>query len=80
MTIEVILHILNSDPVLGELDKLPKPSDTMIKVMNPRLRDGRDIHYIQQGVVTVYWPIIQLSFIEVLPSEQEDQIFGFVRE
>jgi len=80
MAIEVILHINNSDPVLGEVDELPKSDDTMIKVMNPRFRDGRDIHYIQQGVVTVFWPVLQLSFIEILPSEKEDQIFGFVRE
>ncbi|MEN8172915.1 MAG: hypothetical protein ABFS03_08540 [Chloroflexota bacterium] len=80
MAIEVIVHIHNSDPILGEIDELPKSTDTMIKVKNPRFRDGREVHYISQGVDIVYWPINQLSFLEVVASEKEDQIFGFVRE
>lgn len=80
MAIEVILHIHNADPVLGEIDQMPEPGDTLLKVTNPRQRDGKDIHYLQNNVVTVFWPIQQLTFIEVLPSEEEEQIVGFVRE
>jgi hypothetical protein len=80
MAIEVILHIQNSDPVLGEIDEIPDPKDTILKVSNPRFRDGKDIHYLQTNVVTVLWPIQQLTFIEVLPSEEEESIVGFVRE
>jgi len=80
MAIEVILHIHNSDPVLGEIDELPDPKDTLLKVSNPRQRDGKDLHYLQLNVVTVFWPIQQLTFLEVLPSEEEEQIVGFVRE
>ena len=80
MAIDVILHIRNSDPVLCELDELPDPKDTILKVTNPRQRDGKDLHYLQNNVVTVIWPIQQLTFIEVLPSEEEERIVGFVRE
>jgi hypothetical protein len=80
MAIEVILHIHNADPILAEIDELPKPNDTLLKVMNPRLRDGKDIHYMQANVVTCFWPVHQLTFIEILPSEEEEQIVGFVRE
>lgn len=80
MAIEVILHIHNSDPVLGEIDDLPNPRDTVLKVTNPRQRDGKDLHYLQNNVVTVYWPIQQLTFIEILPGEDEERIIGFVRE
>lgn len=80
MAIEVLLHIPNADPVLAEVDELPGLQDTLIKVDNPRLRDGKDIHYLANNVVTVYWPVSQITFIEVLPSEEEDQVFGFVRE
>ena len=80
MAIEVILHIHNSDPVVGELDEMPDLRDTMIKVTNPRHRDGKDLQYIQDSVATVLWPIHELSFIEILPSDTEDQIVGFVRE
>jgi hypothetical protein len=80
MAIEVILHIQNSDPVLGEIDEIPDPKDTILKVSNPRFRDGKDIHYLQANVVTVLWPIQQLTFIEILPSGEEESIVGFVRE
>ena len=77
---EVLLHIKNSEPILGEMDELPNTRDTMIKVNNPRQRDGKDLHYIAQNVVTVYWPIETLSFLEILGGEEEDEVFGFVRE
>lgn len=80
MTFEVILHLQNADPVLGEIDELPEPQDTFLKVTNPRQRDGKDLHYLQDNVVTVLWPIQQLTFIEILPSQDEERIIGFVRE
>jgi len=80
MAIEVILHIHNQDPIVGEIDAIPKPEDQLIKVTNLRYRDGRDLHFLDHGVTTVIWPITQLSFIEILPSEEEEEIIGFVRE
>jgi hypothetical protein len=80
MAIEVLLHILNEEPILGEIDEFPNPTDTLIKVNNPRQRDGKDLHYLLSNVVTVYWPISRLSFLEILPSEEEEQVIGFVRE
>lgn len=76
----IILHIPNEDPIMGEVDELPKPADTVITVHNPRRRDGKDLHYLASDVVTVIWPINQVSFIEVLPSAGEEEIIGFVRE
>ena len=80
MAIEILLHIKNSEPILAEVDELPSQQDTMVKVNNPRMRDGKDLHFIAENVVTVYWPIDQISFIEILQSEADDQVIGFVRE
>ena len=80
MAIEILLHIHNAEPVLAEVNELPTAQDTMIKVNNPRMRDGKDIHYLATNVVTVYWPVSQVSFIEILQSEEEDRVIGFVRE
>ena len=80
MATEVLLHIINSEPILAEIDELPSNQDTLIKVNNPRLRDGKDLHYLASNVVTVYWPISQLSFIEILQGEEEEHVIGFVRE
>ena len=80
MATEVLLHIQNSEPILAEIEELPSSQDTLIKVSNPRLRDGKDLHYLATNVVTVYWPIAQISFIEILQSEEEERVIGFVRE
>jgi hypothetical protein len=76
----LILHILNADPVVGEVEQLPDPSDTMIVINNPRLRDGKDVPYLAENVVTVIWPVDKLNFIEVMAGKEEEEIIGFVRE
>ena len=80
MAYSVILHIAGESSVLGEIEELPKPTDTIITVSNPRLRDGKDIHYLEHNVVKVIWPIEKLTLIEILESEEEESLIGFVRE
>jgi hypothetical protein len=80
MSHSVILHIAGEPSILGEIDELPKPTDMLITVNNPRLRDGKDIHYLEQNVVKVIWPMNQITLIEILEGEQEENLIGFVRE
>jgi hypothetical protein len=76
----VLVHIQNEDPVLGEMDALPGAGDTLILVRNPRRRDGKDIHYLEANVSSVYWPINRINFIEIIPSAEEEEIISFIRE
>jgi hypothetical protein len=62
------------------VEELPKTTDTLVVVSNPRLRDGKDIHYLEHNVVKVIWPVDKLTLIEVLESEEEENLIGFVRE
>ena len=80
MAYSVILHVAGEASILGEIEELPKPTDTIITLTNPRLRDGKDIHYLEQNVVKVIWPLTKVSLIEVLESEEEENLIGFVRE
>jgi hypothetical protein len=80
MTHTLLIHLLNEDPMVGEVEELPAPGDVSIRVQNPRKRDGKDLSYIQNDVTTVFLPWTRISFIEVLPSGAEDEIIGFVRE
>jgi hypothetical protein len=80
MAFTLILHVMGEMPVAGEVDELPKPTDTLLVVSNPRLRDGKEIHYIDHSVVKVIWPIERITLIEVLESEDQEKIIGFVRE
>ena len=80
MAYSVILHMPGEPSIMGEIEELPKPSDTLITVSNPRLRDGKDIHYLEHNVVKVIWPVDKLTLIEILESEEEEHLIGFVRE
>jgi hypothetical protein len=80
MAYSIILHMPGEPSVLGEIEELPKPSDNLIIVSNPRLRDGKDIHYLEHNVVKVIWPIAKVTLIEILESEEEEHLIGFVRE
>jgi len=80
MTYSVVLHVSGEQSILGEVEELPKPSDNLITVSNPRLRDGKDIHYLEHNVVKVIWPVDKITLIEILESEDEEHLIGFVRE
>lgn len=81
MPISVILHISGEEPIAGEIEIMPEPGDTVLIVNNPRKRDGKDLPYISAAEVTsVIWPWNKINFLEILPSEEEEEIIGFVRE
>jgi hypothetical protein len=80
MAYSIILHVQGEDPVMGEVENLPAPTDVLIQIANPRRIDGKDLHYLAENVVNVWWPVHRLNFIEIMPTRDEDEIFGFVRE
>ncbi len=80
MTYTVLIHISNEDAVVGEIEEMPSASDLTITVKNPRKRDGKDLSFLQNDVTTVIWPWSRINFIELLPSDADEEIIGFVRE
>jgi len=80
MAYTVLLHLTSGVPVLGEIEELPKPTDTLITISNARQRDGKDLPYLEHSILKVIWPIERLTLIEVLESAEEEKIIGFVRE
>ncbi len=80
MATTVIVHISNEDPIVAEMDDLPATGDTNVTLHSPRRRDGKDVPYLSSDVVMMILPLSQISYIEVMPSEGEERIIGFVRE
>ena len=80
MSTSVIVHIRNAEPMLAEIEELPQPNDTLIKLSNPRQRDGKDLVFLEHNVVTVYWPWSEISFMEILPGEIAEEVVSFIRE
>lgn len=80
MPVTIVLHVQNEEAILGEVDEVPSLNDTMISLINPRRIDGKDLPYLAENVVKAIWPLNRINFFEILPSKEEEEIIGFVRE
>lgn len=80
MSLTVIVHINNEDPVLCELEKLPDPADQVVIANNPRMRDGKELYYLEDDVTTMLIPWHRVNFIQVLPIAAMEEVVTFVRE
>lgn len=80
MTTHIILHMMNEDPVVGEVDQLPEPTDQFVLVANPRLRDGKDLHYLEDEATAMMVPWHRINFVEVMPSADIEDVVSIVRE
>ena len=80
MPINLVLHVAGEEAVVGEVEEIPDPKDVTVKVSNPRRMDGKELHYLAEGVTVVLFPMSRINFIEVLPSREEEELIGFVRE
>jgi hypothetical protein len=76
----VIVHIANEDAIVCEIENLPDPKDQTILVHNLRRRDGKDVHYLDEDVTSVIFPMHRINFIQLVPSAEVSDIVGFVRE
>jgi hypothetical protein len=76
----VILHLSGEDPLLADMDQEPQPSDQFVKVTNLRKRDGKDVSYLTAGVQSVIYPWHRITFLEIMPSEEDrDSVIDFFR-
>ena len=76
----VLIHILGEESVVGEIESIPEPTDQVLIVSHLRMRDGRDVSYLLPETDTVVYPWIRIHCVEILPSEEEEEIISFIRE
>jgi hypothetical protein len=76
----VLIHVLNEEAVVGEMENMPDPADQVLIVKNVRYRDGRNVSYVLPETDTVIYPWQRIHCLEVMPSEEEEEIITFVRE
>lgn len=80
MPFTVHLHLVDAEPFLLEVEDLPNPTDTLIIGRHPRRRDNKSVPFILEEVTTVIFPLTRISFLEVMPSGEEEDIFKPFRE
>ncbi|MCC6614116.1 MAG: hypothetical protein IT320_11610 [Anaerolineae bacterium] len=80
MPYTLFVHLVGDEPFLLEVEELPNPTDTLIIGKHPRRRDNKNVSYILEEVTTVIFPLTRISFLEVMPSGEEEDIFKPFRE
>ena len=76
----VLIHLIDEEFVLGEVDQLPNPADQFMIIHKPRQQDGTKLAYIQENVPTILIPWHQIIYVQLLPGSGIDEVIGFVRE
>ena len=80
MPYTLLVHMENEDAVVGEVEELPDPNAQYITLRSPRLRDGREVTYLLAETNVVLYPWSRVHSVEILPTEEDEQIVTFVRE
>ncbi len=80
MRLSAVIHIIEEDPIIGELEAMPNPSAHYVLVLNPRRRDGRTVPFLDSNVDKVLFAWHRISHIQLLPDVDLDKIISFVRE
>lgn len=73
--ITLLVHVHNSEPFKLDVEELPKPTDLAVIGKNPRERTDREVDWIEDGVTTLIFPWWRITFIEVLPSAEDEVEF-----
>ena len=76
----IIVHIMNEEPIVGEADPMPDGDSQFVTLSNPRRKDGKELHYLDEGVTKMLIPWHRVNFVQFLPSGDAEEIIGFVRE
>jgi hypothetical protein len=60
-----VIHILNEQPLLGDLYALPAASDAGLVCTNLRSTDGKRPTFIDQSGSTFFFPYLMIRFVEI---------------
>ena len=80
MPIQLLLHVSGEDNIVLDVEELPNTGDQILIGTNPRYRDGKPVRNILPEVNTIIFPWWRINFIEVLPSGEEEEVYGFFRD
>lgn len=80
MPYTLLLHIVGETTIVAETDQLPAPTDNILTVTSVRQRDGKDLTNVDPAATHFIYPWTRVNFIEVLGSEDEEEIVGFARD
>jgi hypothetical protein len=73
--IRAVLHLINDQPLVVELDETPQPGDVSLICRNVRTPDGKRPVFIDHSSSTFVFPYASIRFVEIpvvaAPGETE---------
>jgi hypothetical protein len=64
----VVVHVLNEQPLLADLYELPKNEDQGVLCTNLRMMDGRRPVFIDRIESIFFFPYLHIRFLEIPPA------------
>jgi hypothetical protein len=71
MAIQVVVHVINEEAFVAEMEDMPPTGATYIVVSNPRSRENKSLQWAMSGAVRFIFPISRVAFIELMMSEAD---------
>ncbi len=71
MAMQVIVHIINEEAFVAEMEDMPPQGASYIVIANPRTRENKNLQWAINGAVRFMFPLSRVAFIEVMMSEQD---------
>jgi hypothetical protein len=62
---DVVLHLMSEQPLLADIEAVPKPGDSLIVVTNLRMMNGNRPIFVDDSASTFVFPREFVRFIEV---------------
>ena len=60
-----VLHLLNEQPLLADLLRMPEPADSGLVCTNLRMMNGKRPVFVDDSASTFFFPYRQMRFIEI---------------
>lgn len=76
----VVIHLVDENIIIGDVDQLPDPADQFMILQDPKQRDGSRLASIRPEVNTILLPWHQIAYVQLIPESGSERVIGFVRE
>ena len=75
MAIRVIVHVIDEEPFVADVEELPAPSATCVYFKNPSTRDQKQVRWTMGAVQSVMFSMARINFIEVPIAGTDVELF-----
>ena len=73
---DVVLHLNNEQPLRADLFELPEGDTMLLRCTNVRTMSGTKPVYIDDPNSIIFFPMVHLRFIEILPATAGQRASG----